>query len=342
MDGTYVDNGTVPEPAPKRKTLAERAGEVNRPGVAPPTSRAVNGSVKATVSAGVRPGTSFSSSSSRAPSTTSRKVSTTSTQSSASSRPPSALSTSRRPQTALGHSRTKSVPHVTRPGTAGDEDDSSNEDSALPNKRKGMTLISLASLQPQNGLRPPKQRERQDNPGYIISDLPDAPRARSQSPFRTPSISEKSFRNISLSSAFQNLSLGQNGLCTEVNTFPSIKEEPQCPKTPSQIPKYVFKAPSPKPCPSPHVKTPATRYKISVPSPNKVMYLTRNSNSLAPAWDTKGRLEDMELLYSQLKGQFEGAAYERTGLEEALALHKSRCKSGCKPRAVLGSLTYNQ
>ncbi|KAF2225135.1 kinesin-like protein [Elsinoe ampelina] len=42
------------------------------------------------------------------------------------------------------------------------------------------------------------------------------------------------------------------------------------------------------------------------------------------AWDTKGRLEDMESLYAQLKSQFQSAAFEKNGLEESLTLYKTR------------------
>ncbi|TKA80988.1 hypothetical protein B0A49_01048 [Cryomyces minteri] len=44
----------------------------------------------------------------------------------------------------------------------------------------------------------------------------------------------------------------------------------------------------------------------------------------AGSWDTKGRLEDMEVLYAQLKVQMEGTAYERNGLEETVSLYKTR------------------
>ncbi|KAI9804085.1 MAG: hypothetical protein M1825_001486 [Sarcosagium campestre] len=42
------------------------------------------------------------------------------------------------------------------------------------------------------------------------------------------------------------------------------------------------------------------------------------------AWDTKGRLEDMEVLYSELRQQMSGATAARNGLEEHMELYKSR------------------
>ncbi|KAJ9618255.1 kinesin-like nuclear fusion protein [Taxawa tesnikishii (nom. ined.)] len=172
-----VDDLVVPEPAPKRKTLVERAGDLPRPvTAAPPSSKPVNGAVKATVHAGVR---NTSSGLSRAPSGASRNTSANSFTTANGSRPPSATG-NYRPQTSMGVGRPakNSISHPTRPDSALDQNDSPNGASALLTKRK--------------------------------------------------------------------------------------------------------------------------------------------------AWDTKGRLEDMELLYSQLKSQMEGATTEKSGLEETLTLYKTR------------------
>lgn len=154
--------------------------------------------------------------------------------------------------------------------------------------------------------------------------------ARSQSAFLYSSTAEKPSRNFSLSTAFQGLSLDHGGATQPGDSmFDSLQREPQCPRTPSRIlkraPMQLRQAPSVF-----SFKTP-TKYKIANSSPNKVVYLTRNSNTPAPAWDTKGRLEDMELLYSQLKSQMEGATTEKSGLEETLTLYKTRCKSQKTP-----------
>jgi len=87
-------------------------------------------------------------------------------------------------------------------------------------------------------------------------------------------------------------------------------------------------------------KTPLAKDKIPKRSPTKVEYMSRETNTPAPAWDTKGRLEDMENLYSQLRSQFEGAAFEKTGLEESLTLYKTRCMYAARGRtpAVLITL----
>ncbi|KAF2144174.1 uncharacterized protein K452DRAFT_223443 [Aplosporella prunicola CBS 121167] len=107
---------TVPEPAPKRKTLAERAGEIAGVLAAPPSSRPVNGAVKATTSAGYRNG-SHSSSLSAASTRSTASSRNTSLTNSVGSRP----ATSKRPHTSMSHSRTKS--QTPRPATALDTND---------------------------------------------------------------------------------------------------------------------------------------------------------------------------------------------------------------------------
>jgi kinesin family protein C1 len=73
--------------------------------------------------------------------------------------------------------------------------------------------------------------------------------------------------------------------------------------------------------------TPATPSKATYSSPVKTPYLTKNSNITAfTAWDVHGRIEDMETMYSELKGTLKGINMERNGLEEAAEQYKLRCK----------------
>ena len=44
-----------------------------------------------------------------------------------------------------------------------------------------------------------------------------------------------------------------------------------------------------------------------------------------PAWDTKGRLEDMELAYQELKERLEGTTNEKENMNELLASERARC-----------------
>lgn len=53
-------------------------------------------------------------------------------------------------------------------------------------------------------------------------------------------------------------------------------------------------------------------------------FLTRNSNTPAAAWDTKGRIGDMEVLYAELKQQSHAFNQDHAKLEDKLNLYKTR------------------
>ena len=44
-----------------------------------------------------------------------------------------------------------------------------------------------------------------------------------------------------------------------------------------------------------------------------------------PAWDTKGRLEDMELAYQELKETLGNTTSEKNNMDELLASERARC-----------------
>ena len=55
------------------------------------------------------------------------------------------------------------------------------------------------------------------------------------------------------------------------------------------------------------------------------VYLTKEAlTPVKSAWDTKGRLDDMESMYSQLRSDFASADLAKAALEESLSLYKSR------------------
>jgi len=54
------------------------------------------------------------------------------------------------------------------------------------------------------------------------------------------------------------------------------------------------------------------------------VFLTKEKLTPLPAWDTKGRLEDMEHMYTQLRSQFVAAADSKMAIEESLSLYKAR------------------
>jgi kinesin family member C1 len=76
--------------------------------------------------------------------------------------------------------------------------------------------------------------------------------------------------------------------------------------------------------------TPVTPCRPPTISPTKTSFLSKDSNIVGfTAWDVRGRLEDMEAMYSELKDTLQGTNLERNGLEEAQALYKQRSKCPC-------------
>lgn len=326
---------TVPEPGAKRKTLVERAGEVPRSdSAAPPSSKPVNGAVKATTLAGVRNTSLSSSASSRAPSTASRKTSTSSFTSVSGSngdsrRAPSALD-SHRSQTVLGYTRNvaQTPAPVARPASSMDGLTTTGEQPVL-GKRKGMMPFSITTFQPLDNIRLRKQRGRHDNQQNYISSWQSSrsvqpqPSALSQSQASAQDL----LRNCSfLSTAFSNLTLDSQAEGPE-SSRSNTQEEPSAPKTPSYIPRPTSNPPQlqPSPSPSPALFSAKTlpRLRNRSPSPRKI-FLTKESNSAVLAWDTKGKLEDLECLYTNLKAQMEGTTFEKNSMKEIIELYKTR------------------
>lgn len=338
--GLKHKGSALPEPAPKRKTLAERAGETHRPS-AMAMPRPVNGAVKASAAIAKRNLSNSTSTITRSTSTRTMPPRQPSA-SSLSSRPTSAASSYRAAST-LSHPRSRTAMASTRqPLSPQDEYDSEEEEDSttLPTKRKGMQkkLSSLRATQSLDyiniNLSPRKQRKRSEE-----STLSE-PRPHDVRPVPF------SLRDMSITTAFQTLSLKSNISQVEQEddqdmSFPLLQEEPQCPKTPSYIPKPVAKTPQPAASlPAPVDATPFTHYKVVQSTPGRITYLTRDSNLLAPAWDTKGRLEDMEVLYSQLKSQLDSASKENHGMEDSISLCKTRSMAYMCPHCALHLLTF--
>ena len=303
----------------KRKTLAERAGETARPAPAPPSSRHANAYVRTTSIAGAARDASFSSSvsSSRPTSSAStRNLSNSSYGSSVGSgvRPPS--SQSYRPQSAM------SYPRIQRPFGASDRPATSLEvheeeprTGRTVNKRKGRTPISLNPQDWSHSLRTPKTRRINGVKANCTTDWENTP-------FRTVSL-----RDVSISTKLQNFHLGGEASqpapiaeARERSVSPVSRAAPIAdlgvPKTPSHIPKLAPRNALPAECPSP-TKSPK---KTPKPLP---MFLTRDSNTTS-AFDTEGRLEEVENMCSQFKEKMDGATTESKGLKEMMGMYKVR------------------
>ncbi|KAI9768012.1 MAG: kinesin-like nuclear fusion protein [Geoglossum simile] len=193
------------EPAAKRPTLVERAGEpirANQP--APPSSRPINSTVKATTLAGTR--NNFSSSvSGRPTSTYSRSISNNGSFSSSTGsgiRPPSAQSRFR-PQSSLGHGRHASSSSgygpASRPASAMDSHSVGMSGRLAAANRKGMTPAPIPTCQAATGLAGSRETERHSLPSWSGSQaLPVAAEV-----IQTPGA--KSHRNLSINTAISSL-----------------------------------------------------------------------------------------------------------------------------------------
>ncbi|PNS15248.1 hypothetical protein CAC42_8249 [Sphaceloma murrayae] len=309
-------------PAPKRKTLVERVGEVPRSITSSQNGRPMSASVRSNIHAGTKP---VALTSSTKPNYTSRNVSNSSSTSATSTSRPQSAASNYRAQSSTSHARAQSQDVAsTRPTTALGQREESNETNGLPSKRKGTDPFHMSLL--QVGKKSIDERHAvQGGAGRALSSPPIRGARRCEVPM-TPTSPER--RSVSLSTAFQDLSLQASNEDKEGKAFPTISEDQnkKDPKTPSQIPKRIPKTPKvERPPPvfrSP--RTPHSKRRVLHRTPVTVNYLTKDSDTTVLAWDTTGRLHDMELLYGELKSQFQSAAFEKNGLEESLGLYKTR------------------
>ncbi|KAI9762978.1 MAG: kinesin-like nuclear fusion protein [Chaenotheca gracillima] len=300
---------SLTEPAAKRQTLAERAGEASRMNP-PSTSRHAGPPIKATSLAATRTSSLASSTSSRNFSNSTRTTSGSSFSSSTGygSRPPSAMK--QRPQTAMDRSRSgsassKTLVPASRPASSLDEQSATDDASAI-GKRKGMAPFSsskfpIASAPRSNTMSSLKSRAARGRlPAAWMDSIAEPAGLVATDPVR----------DLSLDSSMHGLSLSSSRSSQNTDTTPAST-------TPSHIPQPKLR---PVAAASFNV-TPSKSPKRSS-SPQKAPFLTRESNLLA--WDTKGRLEDMEHLYSELRGKMDGSMKERDGLEETVEVYKAR------------------
>jgi kinesin family protein C1 len=58
--------------------------------------------------------------------------------------------------------------------------------------------------------------------------------------------------------------------------------------------------------------------------PPPTFFLTKETLTRTTAWDTQGRLDDMERMYSRLRSQMESASDSKNAIEESLSMYKTR------------------
>ena len=303
----------------KRKTLVERAGEIEKKAPAPSSSRPTNGYVKTTSIAGAARDASFSSSvSSLRPSSSAstRNLSASSYGSSVGpgTRPPSGQSY--RSQSSLGHSRIQKPLNAYRPATSLEVHEEEPMNGRPPNKRKGMTPLSLNPQDPPQSLHAPKVRGRN---GFLKHHA-------SNPEFRNPF----SLRDVSLSTQFEKLSI--NGKLWQPAPIAEADERPcsplaqspsrgDCwvPKNPSHLPKLAPRTAIPAETPSPSKPPRKTPKRTSV-------FLTRDSNLKSTALDMDKRLDEVESMYSELKETVDGANAESKSLKDQIGLYRIRSR----------------
>lgn len=329
----------------KRKTLAERAGETSG------------------VSRSHLPKTGFGGS--RANSY--RNTSNTSSSSAGSSIRPTARTTGmRQAQAARQQAAAVDSPMDT------DEE----AEAGVMGKRKGTPIISLAPLN-KDKITLRKTRTHGDLRQHYKSDDPRLQHSGSYTSgcgsregsmreliafSREPSLTLRQnstdgqpLRNDFLTTAFAGLSLTPQHAhkTSDKRRWPSAERTKEA-VSPSKIPKYA---------PTPSLRHTQSAQTLQTPSPLKdkscqiglctpgksvkrkpeplPRFLTKEKLTSVPAWDTKGRLEDMvshtqetldgeeaypgqESLYAMLRTQFASAADSKTALEESLSIYKSR------------------
>ncbi|KAI9815184.1 MAG: kinesin-like nuclear fusion protein [Phylliscum demangeonii] len=93
-----------------------------------------------------------------------------------------------------------------------------------------------------------------------------------------------------------------------------------------------------RPTAAPRSATPATR--PASPQESTVRVTEKRALGKRKAWDTKGRLEDIEYLYAELTEKLNGSVKENTGLEETVSTYKSRSGFDCLPQLACNMLRF--
>lgn len=282
--------------------------------------------------AGIRDTSSSSSFSSQTLSNSSRVTSSSSSTSSRHSRPPSAQSNVR-PQSALVRNRS-TIQHplpVARPSTSQSNHVSGSERSA-PGKRPGKVQAPLYTPQAHSGLQVQKPRSRETSHALVNRDtsaFAATDRKLSDTTSKTARVSSLG----SLCSSMNDLRISSVDAPVSTERLEMIAEDSACPKTPSQIPRRLAQTPAST---MQHSKTPSQAPIKPSPSRKTFIYLTRESNTPVLAWDTKGRLDDMQTMYDELKEKMTAGISEKNGVNEMINLYKTRSMSIRSPLQYQG------
>ncbi|KAK6586438.1 hypothetical protein PZA11_001495 [Diplocarpon coronariae] len=332
------------EPDPKRKTLAQTAGEYNKPVEAAISSArpAVKGTslVGAVKSTHTRnPSLKSSISSSRPTSVSSRNTSNGSFSNS--------VGLNGRPKSSYGGGRS-AFSQSTRTGTAlarpvtSMEIHSSDDEPFLNNKRKGTRPLTTIPSSVESGhasiqsrkLRHPQSAQalrpaRSTANFRDISVATAMARLRLDGEVKSNSMHEHQASSTKLQPARRSainhkssITRGLRGL--EIDSAESVivlfqppEESSVALMTPSHIP-VLSKCEA-------IMEPPMTPRRTPKPSPQKTPFLTKDSNVPGfTAWDVGERMERMEGLFSDIQSKVTSTTLERSVFEEAIAMYKER------------------
>lgn len=326
MKPTSTLTSEVPEPAAKRKTLQERAGEPHASRLAAPaSSRSINGAVKRTAANGVR-GLSQSTS-------MSRPASASSYNGSASvgfgARQPGVNSYGRTKQPSGSvHGRSKSQIQSSRPATS-----MTDRESEQRYERQGAYPFSIstnssrsrhnfiASLNPQDRVvsAPTAHSER------CFSETPTGHRHFSfPGPTTSPVHEDPADTDcMELSDGMGALYLRPSAPAPRGRRMGRGMTSGKDSKSSSS---QVSSSNLPARQPISQVKTPTrSRQRSNTPSkpPNSV-FLNRFTNDLAPVFDTESRMETMEREFAAFKQKMESEASQASDLKDTIKMLQGR------------------
>ena len=299
----------------KRKTLAEKAGEVSRPVPAPPTSRPLGAHTRATSVAGVSRQNSFSSSTSTRPnsSASSYRNGSNSSFSSSVGHGRIASGQSSRPHTAMSA-------HTSQRSTTGQNRPASSIDSHTGNGR------SIHYDGPANSMRHISSSVRNCSASSVVRKTSWASND-SQTKYTEvwPSSANDQFRHDPHIKSLRDISLisqGVTSMSLYANTVilqPHQKEQerPRSPQTPSQIPTKRKSA-------TPLSTANASPLKSSRKTERVGGFLSKDSNIKLADWDLGNRVENIESMYAELKATVNSTTAESNNLKDNNSLLKAR------------------
>ncbi|KAJ5039005.1 uncharacterized protein L3040_006678 [Drepanopeziza brunnea f. sp. 'multigermtubi'] len=337
--------GGVYEPEPKRKTLAEKAGEFPKPSVAAPTVRPL---VKTTSLAGAgrsihnrNPSNSSSSFTSRTPSAaSSRNTSNGSFSSSVgpNGRPKSSyaggrsnFSQSTRAATVLPRSTTSMDVHSS-------EDDTSSHESRQgtkilttipsfvqsPQVHASLLMRKLRQPQPTQALRHAESSAniRDVSVSTALSRLciDGEVKSKDMSEYQANSTRMRPPKRLGLGHKSSIRGLRIDSTENALMLFQPLEESSEAPVSPSHIPKLSRSDP---------FMDPVTPRRTPKPSPQKTPFLTKDSNVPGfTAWDVDDRVARMEGMvsgiFSEIEQRVSKTTLEKNAFEEAVTLFKAR------------------